>query len=206
MSAAARRRVRARVEGTVQGVGFRPHAHRLAGELGCCGWVRNDERGVLLEVEGDGRAASRLPRAAARRGAAARRWSSGCSTAELEPDRGERASRSSPRARAARRVRRSHRTRRPVRRACASCSTRRIAATATRSSTAPTAARASRSSAPSPTTARTRRWRAFAMCERCAAEYEDPADRRFHAQPNACPQCGPRARLTDASGGELDPR
>jgi hydrogenase maturation protein HypF len=26
----------------------------------------------------------------------------------------------------------------------------------------------------------------------CAAEYRDPADRRFHAQPVACPDCGPR--------------
>jgi hydrogenase maturation protein HypF len=32
----------------------------------------------------------------------------------------------------------------------------------------------------------------FPMCEACRAEYEDPADRRFHAQPNACPVCGPR--------------
>jgi hydrogenase maturation protein HypF len=32
----------------------------------------------------------------------------------------------------------------------------------------------------------------FAMCERCAAEYRDPADRRFHAEPIACPDCGPR--------------
>lgn len=33
---------------------------------------------------------------------------------------------------------------------------------------------------------------AFAMCADCAAEYSDPADRRFHAQPIACPACGPR--------------
>jgi hydrogenase maturation protein HypF len=32
---------------------------------------------------------------------------------------------------------------------------------------------------------------AFTMCERCAAEYHDPANRRFHAQPIACPNCGP---------------
>ena len=46
------RRVRARVEGTVQGVGFRPYVFRLATELGLGGCVLNDERGVLLEVEG----------------------------------------------------------------------------------------------------------------------------------------------------------
>ena len=33
------------------------------------------------------------------------------------------------------------------------------------------------------------------MCDACRREYDDPADRRFHAQPNACPDCGPRARL-----------
>ncbi|MEY2553538.1 MAG: hydrogenase maturation protein HypF, partial [Ilumatobacteraceae bacterium] len=32
----------------------------------------------------------------------------------------------------------------------------------------------------------------FTMCGRCQAEYDDPADRRFHAQPNACPDCGPQ--------------
>lgn len=33
---------------------------------------------------------------------------------------------------------------------------------------------------------------AFPMCPNCAAEYANPADRRFHAQPVACPVCGPR--------------
>ncbi|HEU4520595.1 MAG TPA: carbamoyltransferase HypF, partial [Thermoanaerobaculia bacterium] len=32
----------------------------------------------------------------------------------------------------------------------------------------------------------------FEMCGACRAEYEDPANRRFHAQPNACPDCGPQ--------------
>ena len=39
-------RTRARVEGVVQGVGFRPFVHRLAGELALDGFVLNDERGV----------------------------------------------------------------------------------------------------------------------------------------------------------------
>ena len=33
------------------------------------------------------------------------------------------------------------------------------------------------------------------MCADCQAEYDDPLNRRFHAQPNACPACGPVARL-----------
>jgi len=33
--------------------------------------------------------------------------------------------------------------------------------------------------------------RDFPLCEACAAEYRDPANRRFHAEPVACPTCGP---------------
>ncbi|WP_046470687.1 carbamoyltransferase HypF [Allosalinactinospora lopnorensis] len=42
----------------------------------------------------------------------------------------------------------------------------------------------------------------FAMCPDCSAEYHDPDDRRFHAQPVCCPECGPRARLMDSDGAE----
>lgn len=38
----------------------------------------------------------------------------------------------------------------------------------------------------------------FPMCPACRAEYEDPADRRFHAQPVACPACGPRLWYEEA--------
>jgi hydrogenase maturation protein HypF len=43
----------------------------------------------------------------------------------------------------------------------------------------------------------------FQMCERCAAEYHDPANRRFHAQPTCCPACGPRLILAGPDGGVL---
>ena len=33
--------------------------------------------------------------------------------------------------------------------------------------------------------------RAWPLCASCRREYEDPGDRRFHAQPVACPECGP---------------
>jgi hydrogenase maturation protein HypF len=44
----------------------------------------------------------------------------------------------------------------------------------------------------------------FTMCPACAAEYADPNDRRFHAQPNACPVCGPSLALI-TPGAPLDP-
>ena len=45
---------------------------------------------------------------------------------------------------------------------------------------------------------------AFEMCAACLAEYRDPGDRRFHAQPNACPECGPRVRLAHADGSPVN--
>ena len=44
----------------------------------------------------------------------------------------------------------------------------------------------------------------FPMCEDCLAEYQDPRNRRFHAQPNACPVCGPQVFLCDPQGERLD--
>jgi hydrogenase maturation protein HypF len=44
--------------------------------------------------------------------------------------------------------------------------------------------------------------RHFPLCPACRKEYEDPLDRRFHAEPNACPVCGPRVRLLRVHGGE----
>ena len=38
------------------------------------------------------------------------------------------------------------------------------------------------------------------MCEDCRAEYEDPSNRRFHAQAIACPQCGPTLAARHVAG------
>ncbi|WP_322789053.1 carbamoyltransferase HypF [Paraburkholderia phymatum] len=48
---------------------------------------------------------------------------------------------------------------------------------------------------------------AFALCERCAAEYSDLADRRFHAETMACTECGPTLRFRPPSArGYAAPR
>jgi hydrogenase maturation protein HypF len=49
---AGRVRSQLRVEGIVQGVGFRPFVHGLATRLGLAGLVGNDAHGVFVEVEG----------------------------------------------------------------------------------------------------------------------------------------------------------
>ena len=42
--------------------------------------------------------------------------------------------------------------------------------------------------------------RDFPMCSFCKSEYTNPLNRRFHAQTVACPKCGPKAYLTTKEG------
>ena len=165
------------------------------------GYVLNDERGVLLEVEGDAGAVDALPRAAAR--ARRRRWraSSAIARRGRRADRRARASRSS-RARAAATPTRS-----------VSPDTRdlrRLPRRAVRSRRPPLPlpvrqlhelrpALHDRARRPLRPAAR-RRWPASRCARAAGAEYEDPRDRRFHAQPNACPDCGPRVPAARRDG------
>src|SRR5512142_622501 len=59
-SESATQRLRITLRGAVQGVGFRPFVYRLATEMALPGWVRNDARGVYLEVEGTREALARF--------------------------------------------------------------------------------------------------------------------------------------------------
>ncbi|HET8978713.1 MAG TPA: carbamoyltransferase HypF [Solirubrobacteraceae bacterium] len=195
------RRVRARVTGTVQGVGFRPYVYRLARELGLAGFVLNDAHGVLIEAEGTGAAvAAFLDRLAPEAPPLATVES--VQTGDLQPA-GEAgfAIRASPgggipdapvtpdTATCADCLRelfdpRDRRFRYPFIN-CTNCGPRF------------TIVRGVPYDRPRTTMA------AFTMCERCRREYEDPGDRRFHAQPNACPACGPAVMLVDAEGTPL---
>ena len=42
----------------------------------------------------------------------------------------------------------------------------------------------------------------FEMCSECKKEYENPLNRRFHAEPIACPKCGPQIQIVDSKTRE----
>ena len=44
----------------------------------------------------------------------------------------------------------------------------------------------------------------FPMCDSCGREYADMTDRRFHHQTVCCPDCGPRYRIVDGNGSGID--
>ncbi len=46
-------RANLKINGIVQGVGFRPFIHRQVTEHSLCGWIRNTSEGVELQLEGD---------------------------------------------------------------------------------------------------------------------------------------------------------
>jgi len=199
--AASARRVRVRVEGTVQGVGFRPSVYRLAVELGLAGWVLNDDRGVVLEAEGAAAAVERFL-VRLREDAPPLATLERVLTEDVQPtgeggfsivasERG-----SKPLALVA-----------PDVATCAAC-LRELLDPDDRRHRYPfinctdcgprfTIVRGVPYDRPLTTMA------GFQMCAACRSEYDDPADRRFHAQPNACPVCGPSLALLDATGSAL---
>ena len=192
-------RVRARVEGTVQGVGFRPYVYRLASELGCSGHVLNDARGVVVEVEADTKSVERfLARLPAEAPPLARIERVAAEPVPVTGETGFAIRASPPGGEPSAAVTADTAT-------CAEC-LEELFDPADRRHRYPfvnctncgprfTIVRGVPYDRPLTTMA------GFAMCPACAAEYEDPLDRRFHAQPNACPECGPRARLVGSDAG-----
>lgn len=44
----------------------------------------------------------------------------------------------------------------------------------------------------------------FPLCPLCQKEYDEPTDRRFHAQAICCSRCGPQLELCDSTGMRID--
>jgi hydrogenase maturation protein HypF len=188
------------VRGIVQGVGFRPFVYRIAEENGLVGWVRNEPGGVQIEVEGDVVGIEAFARALrASPPSQARITSIGETTLEVRGFDGFTIEKSGGEADRTAFIppdiatcspctlelfqRENRRFRYPFIN-CTDCGPRY------------TIIREIPYDRPFTT------MDAFEMCPDCRREYEDPGDRRFHAQPNACPVCGPAVKLTDASGRE----
>ncbi len=193
-------RLRLRVAGLVQGVGFRPYVHRLATELGLTGHVGNDMRGVFIEVEGTNEAAEEFVRRLVPEAPGASRIDevltrpmapSGATGFTIVESRGHGTVRTfvSPDIAtcgdclaelfdpADRRARYPFTN-------CTNCGPR-FTITLSLPYDRPNTT-----------------MRGFALCEACASEYHDPADRRFHAQPIACADCGPRLWLEHRAGSD----
>jgi hydrogenase maturation protein HypF len=182
-------RLRIQVKGTVQGVGFRPFAYRLARSLGLAGSVANTPEGVIIEVEGaSGQAEEFVRRLAAEAPPLARISSietrplapTGANTFEIvHSAQGRRPTALIP----------------PDVALCDDCAReirdpgdRRLAYPFTNCTNCGprfTLVRGIPYDRPQTTMA------SFAMCPACEAEYRNPANRRFHAEPIACPDCGP---------------
>ncbi len=201
MTSTERVRERIRVEGIVQGVGFRPFVHSLATRGGLAGLVGNDSRGVFIEVEGEAAAVAEFRSALTRDSpplAVVERVSSagmettggdGFVIAESQ-EGGQRQTLISPDTATcgdclAELFDPGDRRHRYPFINCTNCGPRF------------SIVRDIPYDRPHTTMA------GFPMCADCAREYHDPGDRRFHAQPVCCPACGPSLRLCDSAGEAL---
>ncbi|HEY0881030.1 MAG TPA: acylphosphatase, partial [Archangium sp.] len=189
------------VQGTVQGVGFRPWVYTLAHELSLRGSVKNGPEGVTIDVFGDEPVLDRLvERMRAELPRAARIDSLVCRALDgeapesfeiVESDHHGAARASIPAdlamcdaCRAEIKDPYARRYRYPFTN-CTHCGPRF------------SIVRSIPYDRPGTTLA------GFPLCADCRAEYENPLDRRFHAQPIACPKCGPKLSWLDARGRPL---
>ena len=197
-----RLRLKVRVAGVVQGVGFRPFVYRLARREGLGGHILNDPEGVEIEVEGRLDAAERfLGGLVAEKPPLARIDS--VTVGFLETTGGYDFTIRESANLAGRTTLIS-----PDVATCPDC-LRELASPADRRHRYPFIN--CTNCGPRYTIIRDipydRRYTSmerFKMCPQCLREYTDPLDRRFHAEPNACWVCGPQVILRDASGRALE--
>jgi hydrogenase maturation protein HypF len=205
---------RIRVSGVVQGVGFRPFVWRLARELDLSGWVRNDARGVEIEVRGAAEQVYRLidrltrdapPLARVDEVLAEGAESLAKARNPLSDLPTEHASEGfviihSRGGRAATMI--GHDTA-----VCRECLAEMFDPANRRARYAFTHCT---HCGPRYTISRSLPYdrvrtslKPFTLCAKCLGEYKRPDDRRFHAEANCCPKCGPQLALLDAEGQAL---
>ncbi|MEJ2508416.1 MAG: carbamoyltransferase HypF [Gammaproteobacteria bacterium] len=181
---------RLRVDGRVQGVGFRPFVYRLAHSMGLGGWVQNQLGEVEVWVEGPPERIAAFTRAVIDQAPPLARPNLVASETVTPTADGEFTIRSS-RAQTAAAIHVP-----PDYFACDDC-LRELEDPADRryrypfincTQCGPRYTLICRLPYDRPNTTMA----AFELCPACRAEYDNPLDRRFHAQPLACPDCGPQ--------------
>jgi len=182
-------RLRVRVRGLVQGVGLRPLLHLLATRHQLSGFVYNDEQGVLFEVQGE-RPRELLAELEQAPPKLARIDSLVVETLPCRRDESGFAIRASAASGHAQTMIGADLA------PCAECLDEICTPSARRylypfTNCTHCGPRYTITESLPYDRARTT-LRSFPLCPACAAEYHDPCDRRFHAQPVACPDCGPR--------------
>lgn len=188
------------VEGTVQGVGFRPCVFRLATKLGLRGRVKNALGGVLIEIEGE-----KVMEFIDELKAQPPKWAR-IERITVEPQAVKNFSdfqiiASGGDTPALPRIL-------PDLATCPDCKTDIFAPENRRfgypfTNCTQCGPRFSIIVTPPYDRVRTT-MRDFRMCRECDAEYHNPHDRRFHAQPNCCPKCGPSIVLLNTNGKPLN--
>ncbi len=192
-----KQRIDLKIQGIVQGVGFRPFVYQLATELGLTGWVKNSAEGVSIALEGDRtlletfllRLQSEKPSLALIQNLETfwgdvvgydrfeiKTSTGGEKTALILPDIA-----TCPECLEDIFDPKNRRYRYPFTN-CTNCGSR-FSIIETLPYDRPNTT-----------------MKQFEMCDCCLAEYQNPLNRRFHAQPNACPECGPRLELWDRQG------
>jgi len=196
-----KQRIRIRYQGTVQGVGFRPHIYRLARAYNLSGWVKNDSSGVVVEVEGEPEGIEWFLKASVDQAPVLARIKS-VEQSKISPN-GEKEFV----------IRESERNDVVSTQVssdactCEDCLKELFSAEDRRylypfincTNCGPRFTIIERIPYDRPYTT----MKVFKMCKECEAEYHNPLNRRFHAQPNACSVCGPRLFLLDREGKEV---
>ena len=194
-------RRRLRIAGTVQGVGFRPHLHRLARSLSLTGAAGNDDAGVWCEVQGHPADLDAFETRATAEAPPLARVDSVRSTS-VAPIDGERGFSIAPSAAGSGTV---AGTVPPDVATCPACLAE-VADPGGRRYRYPFTC--CTDCGPRYTVVRSLPYdrertsmATFGMCGACEAEYRDPSDRRHHAQAVCCAHCGPALSL-ESTGTE----
>lgn len=197
-----KKRIFVKVEGIVQGVGFRPFVYNLAVSLNLYGWVNNNSEGVYIDIEGNDTKLKRFIEALNHNAPPLARVEN-ITLKDLPPCNYENFTIKESKANES-----SITLISPDMATCDDCisdvldnENRRYKYPFTNCTNC--GPRFSIIKA-IPYDRDKTTMKDFKMCDQCNEEYTNPLNRRFHAQPNACNKCGPQIWIEDSTGSHIE--